>query len=87
MGDGQVLEGMEVADVDSHLLDSLPKGELVASTALRDGMRDIIEPSGDIRLLRLAIYPRPLELFCSRICGNTPTHITLSAVAWTRRCL
>jgi hypothetical protein len=46
MGDGQVLEGMEVADVDSHFLDSLPKGELVASTALRDGMRDIIEPSG-----------------------------------------
>jgi len=36
----------EVAGVDSHLFDSLPTDEVVASTALHVGMREIIEPSG-----------------------------------------
>lgn len=45
MGDGEALGEGEVAGVDSHLLDSLLKGELLASTALHGGIRDIIEPS------------------------------------------
>jgi hypothetical protein len=46
MGDGEAL-GMvvEVVGVVSHLFDSLLKGELVVSTALGVGRRDIIEPS------------------------------------------
>lgn len=37
-------EAALVEGVDSHLLDSSLSGNLVASTALHDGMRDIIEP-------------------------------------------
>jgi hypothetical protein len=48
MRDGEVLAlgEVEVVGVESHLLDSLLMGELVASTALGVGRRDIIEPSG-----------------------------------------
>lgn len=37
-------EAALVEGVDSHLLDGCLRGDVVASTALHDGMRDIIEP-------------------------------------------
>jgi hypothetical protein len=56
MGDGEMsAEEEEVAGVDSHLFaDSLPRGEVAASTALHVGIRDIIEPYGGL-LKELAV--------------------------------
>lgn len=45
MGDGGLPEEADVVGVDSHLLDCLPNVELVVSTALQVGIRNIIEPS------------------------------------------